>query len=322
MRHWSFAAYRQAKTHVTIRAGGWADNRGNFMSMNREAALEDFVSRNLTLLTSKQFDRKDFKAASRRYFYEQHKNKHGSPGLGDVLNALVLFLRKRGTPLDRIDAMIDKLPAFRQIGERQIENLKGLLWVEKPTSVLSESQLEDIRKVGAFAAVERHKGSEIEARKTNELREQDRQIQEKRQEYDQLPSVLEQEVIEEPEFDPEAEQIRRWWERFYLRDDPFRRKDGLDSIDKSLYDAVVVRTKPFTEALGLLARNAKGMFGTASLLLGDYGFGKDDLHRLSFVLPGEEGHCSDSGISGRPHPDAGGFIDTSMSDCEPAFEPS
>jgi hypothetical protein len=133
--------------------------------MNRDEALDEFVSKNLKLLTSADFDRQAFKGPLRKYFYEKHSNKYGVPGLGDVLGALVQLLRKRGTPPHVIIRMIDQLPGFRLIGEKQVEELKRQVREAKFQSALSEDQLDTIRQVGAFEALEIQKGSEIEVRK-------------------------------------------------------------------------------------------------------------------------------------------------------------
>ncbi len=279
------------------------------MAMNRGAAIDEFVSKNLKLLTSTEFERRSFKDAQRKYFYEKHGNKHGTPSLSEVLIVLVQLLRKRGTSTAALNDMFDRLPAFRLVGDTQAEELRRQIVDTAFQSTLSQDQLDTIRKVGAFEALEIQKGSEIEARKAIELRELERQIEEKRQEYDQLPSVLEQSPVEEPEFNPEAEAVKQWWERFYLRENPFRRKDGLDAIDRNLYDAVILRTKPLVDAIGLLTRDPFGMFGTASLLLGDYGFGKTTfIDYLSYYLA-TKNIAAIRITSGRPHADADGFID-------------
>jgi hypothetical protein len=96
-------------------------------------------------------------------------------------------------------------------------------------------------------------------------------------------------VVEEPNFNPEAEAIKQWWERFYLRENPFRRKDGLDAIDRRLYDAVVLRTKPLTDALGLLSRNPDGS-SVRRRSSGGLRVRQDDVHRLPRVLSGDEEH--------------------------------
>jgi len=117
-------------------------------------------------------------------------------------------------------------------------------------------------------------------------------------------------VIEEPEFDPDLEDVKPWWERFYLRSNPFPRKDGLSAIDQELYESVVVKTEPFVRIQSSLRRDPDCLFNTAFLLVGDFGFGKTTLldylayHVVQYDVVTIRITC------GKAHTTANGFLDS------------
>ena len=91
-------------------------------------------------------------------------------------------------------------------------------------------------------------------------------------EVDFYPSVLDAKEIPEPDFDPEIEQYKHWWEKFYLKGNPFPTRAGLSDIDEQLYESIVVKTKPFKNTLSALEKDRQFLFKTAFLLVGNYGF--------------------------------------------------
>jgi hypothetical protein len=241
--------------------------------MKDEHIVRDFVRENLSLLTSPDFDRAHLKRAINDYYVRRHKKKYSFPPNRDCMLMLISLL-KGNVPDDEILKMIDTLPFFRETGEREREGLRELLRAGRLTSVLPEDQLKTIKEVGAFEAVVKHKGKELEDRVHKQLAELEHQIEQKQQEYDALPSVLDQEEIEEPDYNPEVEDIKPWWERFYLTADPFPLQDGLSAISKDLYEQVIIKTEPFRRTLSNLRRDPNCLFHSGFLLAGDYGLGK------------------------------------------------
>lgn len=279
------------------------------MAKNKGAVLTQFVKENFVFLTSTDFDRKLYKALHRKFFYEKYYRKFGYPGAKEVCDFLIRYQRKRGVQSDVIIQQIEVLPIFKQLGESVRENFKDLLKQQAYKSGISQEDMETIKAGGAFHAVMKHQQKKVIGSLEDKVQLLEEKFEKKQQEYDSLESVLEKEEIPEPEFDPEIEDVKPWWERFYLKDNPFPRKDGLSAIDSELYDSVVVKTKPFKMVLSFLERDINYFFNTAFLLIGDFGFGKTTfMDYLSYYLI-QRNVLPLRIASGRSFPDSRGFID-------------
>lgn len=242
--------------------------------MNADEAIQLFCRKNLKILTSTDLSREDLKGLVKDFFYTKHSNRFGQPSSKDIQVGLIRLLQKNGITIDEIISIINKAQLFSGISDSLRQQLLELLSQKEFNSTLSDSQIDTIKKIGAFRALEKSKGDEIEQQKQSALEELDRQIESKRQEYASLPSVLDEPPVEEPEFEPAAEETKPWWERFYLKSDPFPRKDGLSAIAEDMYDAVISKTAPFIATLGSLERDPQCLFYTGFLLVGGYGYGK------------------------------------------------
>ncbi|MBI4454923.1 MAG: hypothetical protein HY644_03385 [Acidobacteria bacterium] len=242
--------------------------------MDRQQAIKTFVESHLKILTSPDFSRQLFRKLERDVFYGKYQNKYGRPTLKDVLLALVQYLRSRGVAPERIRQYMDDLPIFREIGNVALSQLHSLVDETCLAEGLEEKDIETIKTVGAYEAVKKSKSAEIEREAQKALDDLHREIEQRRTEYENLPSVLDYEAVVEPDFDPQVEVVNHWWEHFYLTADPFPRKDGLSDISEDLYELVLVKTKPFRETLSALEHNENCLFHTGFLLAGDYGYGK------------------------------------------------
>ena len=241
--------------------------------MNEEQALREFVAKNETLLTDSNLDRRHLKDALNDFYVVRHKHAFSTPTNVAIMKAFLA--RLKGALSDQqLHDLIDTLPLFRLAGDNQRQQLHDSLTNKQIQSVLTDQQINDLRQVGAFEAVERHKGGQIEKAQLRKLEDIEKQIRQKRDEYESLPSILDREVVPEPRFDPTVEDIKPWWERFYLQGNPFPRKDGLSDISASLYEAVIIKTAPFQSTLSNLQRNPAFLFNSGFLLVGDYGYGK------------------------------------------------
>ena len=243
--------------------------------MNKEEAIKQFVKNNFNFLTSNEFSRKAYKNKHRSFFYKEHKKKYGLPANKEVMCALVKVLKFSGTPPGEIKSQINNLPFFEQASESTLEELCEIVSDASYKSSLSDDQLNRVIAAGAFNAVKEHKGKEIENEKMEELKEITDKIEIKQKEYGSMVSILDsEEDIEEPIIEQEVEEVKTWWERFYLKGNPFPRTDGLDKIPKDLYEQIIIKTKPFKETLSGLEQNPNYLFHTGFLLVGGYGYGK------------------------------------------------
>ena len=277
--------------------------------MTADGALQQFVADNLQFLSSEQFARDEYKRLHRACFVERHNKRFGMPNLKDVATKVVKLLLSRGIAAAKVAAYIDDLPLFRDLGDPVRTTLKAMTTSGQYKSRLTAEDFQTLQNASAFEAVERHRGKEIEEQTRRQIVELEGKIKNKQEEYTSLPSVLDEKEYTEPDFDPALEEVKSWWERFYLKSNPFPRKDGLSAVDTDLYESVVVKTEPFKRILGNLSRNPDCLFNTAFLLVGDFGFGKTtfiDYLRYYFVrqdvLPLRI-------TCGKSHVTASGFID-------------
>jgi hypothetical protein len=277
--------------------------------MKDEHILKGFVRTYSSLLTSKEYDKQSFKEAIKEFYIKKHQKKYSFPSNRDCMIALISLLSS-SLNVEKIHEMIDTLPFFRETGESQRQELHDQLKKGQIKSILPEEQIELIKKFGAYEAVVKHKGEEITKEKQKEFVELQKKIDAKRDEYDSLPSVLDSNPANEPDFNPEVEDIKPWWERFYLRDDPFPQKDGLSSISKDLYEAVIIKTEPFQKTLSNLQKNPNYLFHSGFLLVGDYGYGKttfiDYLSNYLIILDVLPIRVT----SAKSYADASGFMDS------------
>lgn len=276
--------------------------------MKDEQFHKDFIRSNLPLLTSPQFDREKYKRAYRKFYVEQN-HRISKPSARELMELLVAHLRVSMSPAQIVN-LIDTLPFFRETGEREIEKLRAHVSSGNAQSVLSAEQIETVKKVGAYEAVRAHHIDEVRKQSEQVVAEFNEQIAAKKREFEALPSVLDEGGIEEPEFNPEIEDRKTWWERFYLQSDPFPRKDGLSAISTDLYEEIIIKTEPFQRILSLLKSNPDALFHTGSLLVGDYGYGKTTfIDYLSHYLINQN-ILPLRITSAKGYADASGFSDT------------
>ncbi len=244
------------------------------MAINKEAAITKFLEINFSFLTSEEVNPKNLKTVCRKYFYDQHNKKFGIPGKKEIGEALVKLLLKRGTSQNDIENLINDLPIFNLGGDETKKAYNQLL--KKPIfkSCIDLNTLSDLKNVGSYEALKKHEVAAVQVVKQEELDKLEELIENKKKEYEDLPSVLEATDIPIPTFDPKIEVKKEWWQRLHLRADPFPSTDGLTKLDESLYEDVVIKTKPFEDILSRLDGNPEHLFNTAFLLTGGYGFGK------------------------------------------------
>jgi hypothetical protein len=277
--------------------------------MNADQALKDFVKKNITLLTSAILDKQDLKRAVHACYHVQHNRRFNIPSNFEIMVALLTRLKTSMSEAE-LHTLIDTAPLFKLTGEAQLEKLHDQIRSKKIESILTEQQLKDLRQVGAYEAVELHKGKEITEATQQGLKELTQRIQEKREEYASLPSILDKADLPEPEFDPTVDEIKPWWERFYLKGNPFPRKDGLSDISTNLWESVLIKTNPFQNTLSNLQRNPNYLFNSGFLLVGDYGYGKTTfIDYLSNYLINRD-ILPIRISSAKAHSDASGFNDS------------
>lgn len=253
--------------------------------MNKDEALSRFVKQNLKLLTSEDLDKKALKKLIRDYFVVTHNKKYGQPKPFHVCQALVKYQIKNGINKESIGVQVELLPVYKNLGGQNLEAIYFLLKDDESETILSEDELARIDNSEAYAAIKTIEGEkirlDIEGENTELITKKkglEKEIAKRKEELLAIPSILDEADIEEPVFSPEVENVKPWWQRFYLKGNPFPgNKDGLSTIDSSLYDQVVVKTRPYQALIHQIDKNVAEIFNTAYMLVGDFGFGKTTL---------------------------------------------
>jgi hypothetical protein len=247
----------------------------------REQAIRSFVKDKFEFLLSKSFAQQKL----RHEFHRRHGNKFGKLEPKDIVVPLVNLLKDTHVSPQNIKQYLETLPVFRNINSGLLLQLRQIAYEKDFSSGLKDEDLELIRKLDAIEAATALGAVKAGIEQNKTLEELNKKIQLAQSEYDSFPTVLDYEEVSEPEFDPDTEAVKQWWERFYLKENPFPQKDGLSQIDESLYEAVLVKTRPFRECLGSLKANQNHLFDAAFLLCGDSGYGKTTfIDYLSYYL--------------------------------------
>ena len=95
-----------------------------------------------------------------------------------------------------------------------------------------------------------------------------------------IPSILDKEDYEIPDIQEKEEVTAEsetsympWWEKLGLLEDPFHLLEGLDQIDRKLYDQIVCKTEIFRKYISIIENNPSNLFRNI-VVFGDFGSGK------------------------------------------------
>jgi hypothetical protein len=240
--------------------------------MKKEDAIRTFVQKNFSLLKEREnFDNKTYRASKKMFFGKELKYKYGNPPDKEICNCLVEYLIK--TYKISSEAELEEVIAgttFLKVNNIKVENYVLLIdSITKKYDIGEEIKgLKDIEKHDRLL-------EQIKKERTKEI---DELIEQKKEEYRSLPSVLDHEDFSEPEIVTPQRTSREWWEQLNLRENPFPGPlDGLFLVDKSIYDEIIVETPPIQWALRKLDSISNGnmdIFHRGYLLGGEFGTGK------------------------------------------------
>lgn len=112
----------------------------------------------------------------------------------------------------------------------------------------------------------------------DETKEISEAIERRKEEYNLLPSVLDQEEFQEPvnEILNIQEEYVPWWKRLSLSGDPFPNQEGLQRISDELYDKVVIKTQIFEKYMVWTKEFSEELFKD-TIFFGYFGSGKTTL---------------------------------------------
>lgn len=227
--------------------------------MNKNEAINQFIKTYFDFLTSGDFDKKILKTYIKDFFVTKHNKKYGIPNHTLICDSLIRYQLKYRVGKDTLVEEIKLFPIYKYISDNKRNELIATV-NNNYDSGLSDDEVARISNMSTIEAaktLQKDKIVEDLREETKELKEKkllaERELENKKEETLLYQSILDDEPPSEPEFDPEIERVKQWWERFYLKDDPFPgNKDGLARVDESLYESVVSKSRPYNELLNKL----------------------------------------------------------------------
>ncbi len=269
--------------------------------MDRPQAVSRFVRNNLKILLGDPFPDDLYKRTKRQYFFVQLNNTAGTPRDADIADECLMYLLRTSQIKDRqrLDHFL-QLPFFRKHvkeNDAYVQYLEVSV-VGRSAVAVDPAQMESQEYRKALEGKIREKVVEEE---TEEIR---KQIEEKKREYEALPSVLDRDEFPEPESPPEVseDEFVPWWRQLGLAADPFPSEVGLHRIAKELYEKVVYKSATFQRYL-YYAKNTPSELFKNTIFFGEFGSGKTTLFQyLQYVLIGSGVQGVYVALYGEPDP--------------------
>jgi hypothetical protein len=254
--------------------------------MNKEEAIRNFVRKNYTLLKDKEtFDRKRYKDIKKVYFGKELRFRFGNPRDKEICNCFVedfLIKTQRISDKETLEQIISETPFLKMNNIKADDYIALIDLTTKKYAIKEEihglNEFEKQEQYIEWLKKERVKELDEHAKKYDELIEQKKEV------YRRLPSILDDADFDEPKELPKEDETKEWWEELNLRENPFPGPMmGFFQIDKSLYDEIIVETPPIQWALAKIKKEKIDIFHKGFLLGGEFGTGKTTF--FDFMAP-------------------------------------
>jgi len=243
--------------------------------LTRESIIIHFVKENLKLLQQPDFPEEVYKKIKHNYFIEK-KSVLGKPKDTEIAETSILhMIRIRAINDDTKLNHLLELPFFKKnVHDSKIFfetlKLKNPVAVVIDPSVLNNAehrqQIEEELKNKLIAE------NQIDFQKERE--KVSKEIEQMKKELATIPTRLEKQEYEEPKvLEEEGLQSQEWWQKLYLSADPFPLAEGLQKIDRSMYDNIIVKTKIFEKYVNY-ANNLRDSIFKNTIIYGEFGSGK------------------------------------------------
>lgn len=230
----------------------------------------------MRLLQQRPFPEEVYKKLKHEYFVDRKGLLVGKPKDTEIAKTAILHLiRKSVIKDDGTLTHLLELPFFqRNVHDPGIffESLK----VDNPNAlVIDPSQLDNAEYIQQIQEELKEKVIIENQSVFQEEKERVKQeIEKMKKELATIPTRLEAEEYEEPQIhEDEEQQKQEWWQILNLIDDPFPSAEGLQKIDRKMYDEIIVKTEIFNKYVGY-ADTLRDQIFKNTIVYGEFGSGK------------------------------------------------
>jgi hypothetical protein len=248
--------------------------------LDKREATRLFVKKNSALFSLDPFPEEVFKKLKREFFLNYAKTSvpKDSEIAGEVVEALITNSQIK--TVSDLEKMLE-FPFFKEkIHNRAYYHERLHLKTQRKEPLLDIPKLEKAEYAEQVKEELRKQAlKEITSAEKSKIEELEEEIQIKRQEYLSLPSILDGEDYPLPEMpvdevSPAQEHAYLpWWERLGLKDDPFHSLEGLDRIDRAMWDQIVHKTEIFERYEQIIEKSPKELWRN-TVFYGQWGSGK------------------------------------------------
>lgn len=244
--------------------------------MNKHQLILKFIDENYDLILAKKFPKSLFKERKRDFFTQAYRGH----GYGVISNKEIAG---------------EALRHFIKIGkissEADLEEYLSISffakYVRNPTPHYEFLQMQtrkspviDVSDIGSKEFAERIHEEVYEQVRNERIKEIEEDIQDKREELESLPSVIDLEEPSEPKVVQrvvhEEEKYTPWWKRINLLADPFPTTEGIQDFEQEAYNRIVYKTGLFKRYLHYVNEEQDELFKN-TIFFGEFGSGKTTL---------------------------------------------
>lgn len=210
------------------------------------------------------------------YFVDKKGLLVGKPKDAEIAKTAILHLIRKSVikDSDTLTHLLE-LPFFnRNVHDPQIffESLK----VDNPSVlVIDPAQLDNAEYIQQIQEELKEKViTENQSVFQEEKEKVKQEIEKMKKELATIPTRLEAQEYEEPKIhEDEEQQKQEWWQTLNLIDDPFPSAEGLQKIDRKMYDEIIVKTEIFNKYVGY-ADTLRDQIFKNTIVYGEFGSGK------------------------------------------------
>ena len=247
--------------------------------MDRRELILGFIKQNLSLLLDKEFLASLYKTKKREYFLERYaKSKQGLPRDTEIANELMWYLIRNNIIINSTDLTNYLQLSFIAYGVHDPQPYYDSLRLKN--RLKPDIDFSKLKKTDFIQSLREQLVAELKYDQTaSQIADIEEEIKKKIEEYNSLPSIVDQEDFPEPapdELSIDSGEYVVWWRQLNLTGDPFPTTEGLMRIDPATYDSVVVKTPLFQKYLSYVKNTTNEVFKN-TIFFGEFGSGKTTL---------------------------------------------